>query len=240
QNSSRAQGKKQPEPTGIAHSATVFQFPLRKKVPLAHLGASTKKCLHDLSCCAIVGGRGEAMPAATTAHVITPTLLETVKRCQKKAEYRYVRGYVPRVKGTKIERGTWIHELLAAFYGAIKDGRDGLVAAGSKHQQLLEEWWNPLFDEEKELLGKDLPDQAWKIFERYTLYWEDHDRKIMRKILWVEQEITIKLDWLPAPFTFKCDLVFLNQWNQVVIMDHKVVGTIPDEEDRLLDNQGPR
>jgi len=180
------------------------------------------------------------MPAATIAPTISHTLLETVKRCQKKAEYRYVLGYVPRIKGAKIERGTWIHELLAAFYGAIKDGRDGLVAAGYKHQQLLEEWWNPLFDEEKELLGKDLPDQAWKIFERYTLYWEDHDRRIMRKILWVEQEITIKLDWLPVPFTFKCDLVFLNQWNQVVIMDHKVVGTIPDEEDRLLDNQGPR
>src|SRR5690606_24052035 len=129
QNSSRARWKKKPPPTWSVNSATVFPFPLRQKFPLAHLGASTKKYLHDLSYCANVVAGGDTMPAATIAPAISHTLLETVKRCQKKAEYRYVRGYVPRIKGTKIECGTWILLLLAAFYSAIKDGRDGLVAA---------------------------------------------------------------------------------------------------------------
>jgi len=172
---------------------------------------------------------------------ISHTFLETAQRCERKKEYRYVRGYQRRVKGTKLERGTWIHELLATYYQGIQQGAENPLAnAWDVHKKLLKEKWDTLFDEEKEQLGADFPDTCWKIFERYVDHWQSVDAANIRKILFVEKELKVRVPWLPVPFTFKCDLVYVDRIGNVWIMDHKVVGTIPDEESRMLDNQGPR
>lgn len=177
---------------------------------------------------------------ATIAPTISHTLLETAKRCLKKTEYRWIRGYRPRIKGVKLERGTWVHELLAAYYTAWRDGRDPVAEANEAQKRMLQEKWHPLFDEEKEALGEDMPEEAWSIFGRYVRHWGAWDKENIAKILFVEKSLRIKLPWLPAPFEFKCDLVYLSKLGTVNIVDHKVVGSIPDEEDRMLDNQGPR
>lgn len=172
------------------------------------------------------------------------TMIETAKRCPKKAEYRYVRGYKPLVKGVKLERGTWIHELLAEFYrDAMKHGgprEAGLVAVREKHDQLVEEKWKPLFDEEKESFGFDFPDECLWITQRYVEKWLKQDRQQIAKVLFVERLIPVKIPELPIPLQFKCDLIYLNKLGMAVIVDHKVTGSIPDEEDRMLDSQGPR
>jgi len=170
------------------------------------------------------------------------TMIETVKRCPKKAEFRYVKGYTPRVKGVNLERGTWVHELLASYYEHVKEHgwENGKAAIESRHKELLKDTWEPLFDEEKEEFGLDFPDECLAISLRYVDKWEVQDRSQIARILFVEQMIPVDLPELPAPFQFKCDLIYLNRLGMAVIVDHKVVGDVPDEEDRMLDSQGPR
>lgn len=172
---------------------------------------------------------------------ISHSFLEVAQRCERKKEYRYVRGYHRRVKGVKLERGTWIHELLAAYYRALQEGHSTPTAyAAQAHQKMLTEKWNKLFDEEKDQLGADFPDTCWSIFERYVQHWKSVDEHNIRKILFVEKDLKVRVPWLPVPFHFKCDLVYLDRIGNVWIVDHKVVGTVPDEESRMLDTQGPR
>lgn len=169
---------------------------------------------------------------------VSTTFLDTAQRCEKKLEYRYVKRYERRVTGVKPERGTWVHELLAAHYQAIQDGKDPTKAVEEAHSQRLEERWDNLFDEEKEALG-DIPGQAWAIYERYAERYREADKRWIR-ILLVEKYLKIPMPQLPVPLGIKCDLVVLDDLGFVWVVDHKVVSTIPDEENRMLDTQGPR
>lgn len=180
---------------------------------------------------------------------VSHTFLDTGQRCLRKLENRYVHRIYPRVKGVKLERGTWVHELLAEFYRSYRAMQEShgylrveelVDAAQDCHAQMLQTKWNPLWDEEKEAFGSDFPDTCWAIFERYVEHWKTTDTHNIRKILFVERSIKVKVPWLPVPFDFKCDLVYVDRLGIVWIMDHKVVGTIPDEDDRMLDTQGAR
>lgn len=171
---------------------------------------------------------------------VSHSFLDTAQRCEKKLEYRYVLGYARRVTGVKPERGTWVHELLASYYQTMqKASKDPIAAAWDRHKAYKKEFWDRLFEEEQEELGKDLPDQAWGIFERYTDRYKDADKR-WRKVLMVERYLKIPVPWLPAPLGIKCDLVTLDEHGFVWVIDHKVVTTIPDEEERMLDTQGAR
>lgn len=146
----------------------------------------------------------------------------------------------------RVELGTWVHELLAAYYLAVKAKMQGkrytlspMGEVANTHRHLLREKWDPLFDEEKEQLGIDLPDKAWAIFERYVKRYAEQDKR-WRKIISVEQDPKVKVPWLPVPLTIKCDLIVLDDLGFVWVIDHKVVDSIPDEDSRALDTQGPR
>lgn len=174
--------------------------------------------------------------------------LEVYQRCQQKYKYRYIHGYRPRTMGAKVEIGSWVHNLLEAYYRAVRAGKQRpLVAVEKAHKQLLKEKWNVLFEEEQEILNKDvpgdlsLPETARQITLRYIQRYQAEDRAQWRKILLVEQEITVKADWLARPFVFLCDLVVLDKQGWVRVYDHKVItGDIPNEDSRLLDPQGAR
>lgn len=159
------------------------------------------------------------------------TWLETAQRCPKKWEYRYVRGYSRKVKGVKLELGTWVHRLLAAHFRG--------QSIEQEHQSVLAEFWQPLFEEEQEALGLDLPEKALAIAKRYASHYAD-DANRWHKVLYVEKALQVRLPHVPEPFTFVCDVVALDRLGWVWIMDHKVVGSIPDEDNRALDTQGPR
>src|SRR5690554_2595809 len=103
---------------------------------------------------------------------VSNTFLDVAQRCEKKLEYRYVKGYSRRVTGVKPERGTWVHELLAAHYQAIQNDTDPQRAAETVHSARLEDRWDNLFDEEKEELG-DIPGEAWAIYQRYVERYRD-------------------------------------------------------------------
>src|SRR5690606_41599649 len=62
----------------------------------------------------------------------------------------------------------------------------------------------------------------------------------LKKIFFVEKEITAQTEWMARPVTVKCDLVVLDKRGWVRIYDHKVVKPIPDEESRVFDPQGAR
>lgn len=182
----------------------------------------------------------EAQPVEYVVDAASHTLLETAQRCDKKLEYRYVRGLSRRVKGIKPERGTWVHTLLEAYYKAIKAGsRKPVEAAHERHVKYQEEFWDELFEEEQEEFGLDLPEVCWGIFERYVERYREVDKR-WRKILMVENYLKIPVPWLPVKLGVKCDLVVLDDSGWVWIYDHKVVGSIPEEEERTLDTQGPR
>lgn len=171
---------------------------------------------------------------------ISHSFLETAQRCAKKLEYRYVRGYQVKVGDTKPERGTWIHELLAAYYLALKSKHpDPIKVARFRHAKYKADFWDQLWDEEKEQLGEDMPDTAWGIFERYVKHYANVDQA-WRKIIFVEKAIKVPIPGLPVPFNFKCDLVVLDEMGFVWIIDHKVVGSIPNEDSRAIDPQGAR
>lgn len=174
------------------------------------------------------------------------TEIEHFQRCEYKHYLRYGLGLRPRVMKAQVEVGSWVHSLLEAHYQALKDEKDSSKAVDRKHEQLLAEKWNPLFDEEKELLNKDvpgdldLPETAYRIAKRYVERYRAEDQAQWRRILLVEKEVTVTTDWLARPFVLVCDLVVLDKHGWVRIYDHKVVKDIPDEESRLLDPQGAR
>lgn len=173
---------------------------------------------------------------------VSHSFLDTAQRCEKKLEYRYVRGYSKRVVGVKPERGTWVHELLAAYYQALQKGQSqsqALQAAAERHTQYKEEFWDRLFEEEQEELGEDLPEQVLSIFNRYIDRYTEADKR-WKKILLVERYLKIPVSWLPVPLGIKCDLVTLDEHGFVWVIDHKVVSSIPEEEERMLDTQGAR
>lgn len=174
---------------------------------------------------------------------LSHSLIETYQRCEKKWEYRYIRGYRPRIMGAKVELGSWVHSLLEAYYRAMQAGNKGPEPEGAvelEHQRLLREKWNVLLDEEQELLGADLPETARQIVHRYIQRYRAEDQAQWRKILLVEAEIKVRLPGMKLPFVFVCDLVTQDRQGWVRIYDHKVVGTIPDEDSRLIDPQGAR
>lgn len=177
---------------------------------------------------------------------VSHSFFETAQRCDKELEYRYVRGYHPRFSGEKPERGTWGHELLASYYMGLKVAQesgidvDPIHEARKHHEHLLKEKWNKLFDEEKEQLGADFPDTCWAIFERYVNHWRSYDETNFHRIIMVERDLKIPVDFLPVPLHIKCDLVVLDRFGFLAIYDHKFVGSIPDHDVRVFDNQGPR
>src|SRR5690606_29004251 len=124
----------------------------------------------------------------------------------------YVRGYSRRAMGIKPERGTWVHELLAAYYFALKHNhKNPMQVAEIAHQDYKEGHWDRLFEEEQEALG-DLPTEAWNIFERYVRRYEEADKRF-KKIVMVEKYFHVPVSWLPVPLGIKCDLVVIDDLN---------------------------
>lgn len=155
----------------------------------------------------------------TTA--LSNSKVKTFLRCPKKFEYRYVENLQPRRKELPLERGTWIHECLEAYY----KGKDW-----KKTHAKLTKQFRQLFEEEREMLGNDLPQECERIVKSYLNHWDDSDWKIIA----VELEYNIKIRG--RQYKGKIDLVIKDNLG-VWVIDHKTNKTMPKEATPIMDPQ---
>lgn len=93
----------------------------------------------------------------------------TFRRCEKKYEFRYVMGMRPKERAIALERGNWLHQLLMVR----ADGHDWR----ERHAMLRAQNWDNLFQEEREDLGGNLPEEAERLFKGYLAYYREEDKR---------------------------------------------------------------
>lgn len=138
-----------------------------------------------------------------------------------------VQGVVPNREAIPLKRGSWMHELLEAYY-TTGDWKP-------RHQELTSQF-NKMFDEEKEFYGGDLPDICARIMRSYVHRWKEEDAEW--QILAIEQEYEAPLPH-GHTFKFKIDGIIEDEWGQW-LLEHKNHKTIPDDNYRFIDLQSAR
>jgi hypothetical protein len=148
-------------------------------------------------------------------------MLKTFRRCPKQAEFKYVHRLKPRMLGSPLKRGTWVHQLLEEHH----NGRDWRAL----HTKLCAQF-DTLFDEEKDFYG-DMPNEIRIIMESYEWHYKADPWKVLETEFQVETEFpdgTI--------YRGKVDALVENSFGMWVV-DHKTHKTLPDHNFRLLDAQ---
>lgn len=153
--------------------------------------------------------------------VVTHSMLKTFRRCPKQAEFKYFHRLKPRMLGSPLKRGKWVHELLEILH----NGGDWRA----RHAQLSAQF-EEMFDEEKDFYG-DLPSEILQIMESYQWHYKADPWKVL------ETEFTVETE-LPDGTLYrgKVDALIENQFGLWVV-DHKTHKTLPDFDFRLLDAQ---
>lgn len=152
----------------------------------------------------------------------------TWRRCPKQFHFRYVRGLRSRRKALPLERGTWLHALMEAYY----DPRDDQPSWREVHKERSKAF-HVLFDEEKEDLG-DLPTEVMRIFTSYLQRYGKQDKRWTVIDTELDEIIT-----LPNGLRFQViiDLIVEEPDGGMWIIDHKTVGRFMDADFMLLDAQ---
>jgi hypothetical protein len=99
---------------------------------------------------------------------VSHSRVKTWRRCEKQFEYKYVQGLRTKSKNKNLEMGSWIHELLMYY----RDGQDWL----KKHRELEREF-NTYFEEEREMLGHDMPEQCLRLMRSYIRQYGKADKR---------------------------------------------------------------
>lgn len=157
-----------------------------------------------------------------TGHLIsTHSMLKTFRRCPKQAEFKYVHRLKPRMLGSPLKRGTWVHSLLEEHHS----GRDWRIV----HAKLSTQFDN-LFDEEKDYYG-DMPTEIKVIMESYEWHYKDDPWKVL------ETEFQIETEFPDGTiYRGKVDALIENSFG-IWVVDHKTHKVLPDQNFRLLDAQ---
>jgi len=154
--------------------------------------------------------------------ISTNSMLQTFRRCPKKADYKYHQRLKPKVVGTPLYRGVWMHSLLEAYHG----GQDWLDV----HREYVDKY-DQLFDEEREDLG-DLPRECRRLMKSYIWHYaEAGDWEV------IDVEVTIECEF-PDGSIFRGKVDAIIRWNgKLWFVDHKTHKRMPDFTFRLLDTQ---
>lgn len=154
---------------------------------------------------------------------ISNSKAKTYRRCPKKYEYKYVQRLRPRQKAIPLERGSWMHELLQAFY----DGKDW-----RKTHKRLTKKFNSLFEEEREMLG-DIPGDCARIMRSYLRQYGEEDGHLRIVDTELNEYVT-----LPNGLRVQviADLVYEDHMG-LWIMDHKFRSRFENTENMRLDPQ---
>lgn len=89
---------------------------------------------------------------------VSHSRVKTWRRCEKQFDFKYVQGLRKKAKNKNLEMGSWVHELLMHY----RDGQDWLA-----HHRRLESKFKQYFEEEREALGHDMPDQCLRLIRSY-------------------------------------------------------------------------
>lgn len=151
----------------------------------------------------------------------THSQLKTFRRCPKQAEFKYALRLKPRLLGSPLKRGKWVHELLEVHHS----GGDWLA-----HHRKLSAKFNQMFDEEKDYYG-DLPVEIEAVMRSYIWHYKNDP--------WKVHEVEFQVE-APFPdgtiYRGKVDSLIENQFG-LWLVDHKSHKSLPDHNFRLLDAQ---
>jgi hypothetical protein len=157
---------------------------------------------------------------------ISNSKANTYRRCPKRFEYKYVMGLRPIKKAIPLEKGSWLHALLEAYYL----GQDWKAI----HKELKKQF-NNLFEEEREELG-DIPGECLRIFRAYLRKYKQEDADRWNVIDAEVDEILTMSNGLE--FHFIIDLIVEDtQLGGLWLWDHKNVTKFMDADYMLLDAQ---
>ena len=158
--------------------------------------------------------------------VITHSLVKAFKGCQNEAKYKYVDLLTPKLFRSKpLKRGIWFHEMLEAN---LKGESVSAVHKRNTHT------FNQMFDEEKEALGVELPQEMEDLYRSYRWHYRADNS-------WKVHEVEIKLEAeLPNGQLGqgKADALIEDDYG-LWFVDHKTHLTLPTWSYRLLDQQAP-
>jgi hypothetical protein len=153
--------------------------------------------------------------------VSTHSMIKTFRRCPKQAEFKYVYRLKPRLLGTPLKRGTWVHLLLEELH----KGGDWRAL----HAKLSAEFDN-LFDEERDFYG-DMPTEIGHLMESYEWHYALDPWKVL------ETEFTLECEWPDGSiYRGKVDMLVETQFG-LFLVDHKSHKSLPKSGFRLLDGQ---
>jgi hypothetical protein len=154
--------------------------------------------------------------------VVTHSLIKSMRRCPRITLYKHHDLLAPREISKPLKRGTWMHELLEAYYL----GEDWKAV----HRHNTEKF-SKLFDEEKDKLG-DLPKEIGRLFRSYLWHYKNDAE-------WKVHEVEFKLEAeLPGGQMWqgKSDMLIEDD-SGLWIVDHKTHKVLPSLTQRLLDQQ---
>lgn len=154
--------------------------------------------------------------------IATHSMIKTFRRCPKQTEYKYAERLKPRVLGRPLRLGTWMHELLD-YRTKGGDWRE-------RHEQMRQEIWMKLFEEERSDIG-DLPGDAERLMRSYLWHYKNDNW------VYVDSEFTLEVE-LPDGTIYRCKIDNLVEdefglW----IVDHKWHKRLPDHRYRVMDSQ---
>lgn len=173
------------------------------------------------------------------------------RRCQKQYSFRYdsaghlnldpTKELVPKRRKVQLYRGNWLH----AMFEALHREWAGMEAeTWQEVHERYEEEFDGLFHEERDELG-DLPNEVMRIFSGYLRFWKnDLDRYTVATLDNGEPAVefvvkeSLKKYGIKQPFKGRIDLVVEdNELGGLWIWDHKSVGKIPSDDERMMSPQ---
>lgn len=149
----------------------------------------------------------------------------TYRRCPKKFFYKYELGLRPKKKKEELEKGSWLHEMLQAYY----EGENW-----KKVWKELCKGYYKLFEEEREELG-DLPGETLRIMRSYIRRWKREDEQYTVIDAELDEILTLPNG---LEFNFIIDLIVEDDLGGIWLWDHKTTkGNFMDQDYMLLDAQ---
>lgn len=156
---------------------------------------------------------------------VSNSKLRTYRRCPRRYRFKYVEKLEPRKRSVQLERGSWIHALLEAYY----TGEDWKAV----HKEFSKRFFD--YDEEtREDLG-DLPNECKRIMLSYIRYWRDIDQHYRVIDAELDEYVT-----LPDGITLQIivDLVLEEKrTGKLWAWDHKTRKSFESYEGMVLDPQ---
>lgn len=168
--------------------------------------------------------------------VTTHSMLKAYLQCPKLGQYKYAERLKPKLitrKDQPLRRGTWVHELLQAYY----EGKDWRKVHATNVAK-----FNRLMDVEKEELG-DLPAECLRLFRSYLWHYGANADDPFHGWEIIAVEATFEAVWPDSEdgldiYRCRVDLLVRDRYGYLIV-DHKTHKTLPDHTFRTLDAASP-